>query len=79
MKQLTRDRLRHGPSKGIGHESPPAVAVVCGGCGDPAPPAGFSLLHRLGCLGTWFRSSEGPPLTPEEEAERWSLLFGCGF
>jgi hypothetical protein len=42
-------------------------------------PAGRSLLDGLGCLGTWLRTDEGPPLTPEEEAERWTLLFGCGF
>jgi hypothetical protein len=82
MRQLTWDRLRHGPPRGIGQGSLPAaagIAGVCGRCGDPAPAAGFSLLHRLGCLGTWFRSDEGPPLTPKEEEERWRLLFRCGF
>ena len=52
----------------------------CCSRGDVVPmAAGRSPLRRLGRLGTWFRSDEGPPLTPEQEAERWGRLFGCGY
>jgi hypothetical protein len=87
MTQPPRDLSRPRPPEGGGHGRRPATqtgaaaAAVgrCGRCGDAVSPAGSSLLHRLGCVWTWFRSGEGPPPTPEEEAERWRLLFGCGF
>lgn len=40
---------------------------------------GLQFHDLLNLLRTWLRSDEGPPLTPEEEDERWRLLFGCGF
>jgi hypothetical protein len=85
MTQLTWERSPPRPPEGGRNGRPPiartgaGAAGRCGKCGDVLPPAGRSLLHRLGCLGTWFRSDEGPPLTPKEEEERWRLLFRCGF
>jgi hypothetical protein len=85
MTQPTRDPLPHQLLEGIWHEPPPTVlanagiAVICGKCGNLAPTASHSLLHWLGCFGTWFRSDEGPPLAPEEVETRWRLLFGSGF
>ncbi len=86
MTQLTWERSPPRPSEGGRNGHPPVARTGAGDagrrgrCGDVVPTAaGRSLLHRLGCLGTWFRSDEGPPLTPEQEAEWWGLLFGCGF
>ena len=87
MTQLTWGRSPPRPPEGGQDGHPPPVTRAgagavghCARCGDVVPTAvGHSLLHRLGCFGTWLRSDEGPPLTPEEEAERWRLLFGCGF
>ncbi len=85
MTQLTREGSPPRPPEGgrSGHLSiartGAGAAGGCGGCGGVVPAAGRSPLHRFACLGTWFRSDEGPPLTPEQEVERWGLLFGCGF
>ncbi len=85
MTQLTGERSPPRPPEGDGHGHPLAGRTGAGAVGrrgwsgDMVSPAGRSLLDGLGCLGTWLRSDEGPPLTPEEEAERWRLLFGCGF
>ena len=86
MTQLTWERSPPRPPEGGRNGKPPNARTGAGparrrgGRGDVVPTAaGRSLFHRLGCLGTWFGSDEGPPLTPEEEEERWRLLFGCGF
>ena len=86
MTQLTWERSPPRSLEGGRSGRPPIARNGAGGAGrccsrgDVVPTAaGRSLFHRLGCLGTWFGSDEGPPLTPEEEEERWRLLFGCGF
>ena len=86
MTQLTWERSTPYTPEGGRSERPPVARTGAGDAerycsrGDVVPTAaGRSLLHRHGRLGTWFRSDEGPPLTPEQDAERWRLLFGCGF
>ena len=81
MTQPTRDPSRQGLPESGRYEHSPFASVDGGtmGTGDGSSQVGHSLLRRLGSVAMWFRSDEGPPLTPDEVEERWRLLLRCGF
>ena len=81
MTRSTQDPRRHGlPGGGQrGHLPFARVGAATMGTGHGPSRVGRSLLHLVGRVTAWFRSDEGPPLTPDEVEERWRLLFRCGF
>jgi len=78
MSQPARFRSQLFPPQGgpDGRTSSVRASADTPEAADGGVPAWRPLLR---CAAAWFRSDEGPLLTPEEEAERWRLLFGCGF